>query len=212
MPGDGRRYPIDQGTAVKRVTVLDFEMGNLRSVAKALEKVGARVDVSPEVDARADALVVPGQGHFGSCVLNLGPRMDDVRRWIADGRAYLGICLGLQVLFDRSEESDEKGAAIFPGEVIKFPPGPKVPHIGWNEVVPRGDPRLFRGIDAGTRFYFVHSYYPAPPADLVAATSEYGVEFCCAAERDNVMATQFHPEKSGEAGLGLLGNFLAAIA
>jgi imidazole glycerol-phosphate synthase subunit HisH len=195
----------------KRVTVLDFEMGNLRSVAKALEKVGATVDVSPEIDARADALVVPGQGHFGSCVLNLGPRMDDVRRWVGDGRAYLGICLGLQVLFERSEESEEKGAAIFDGDVVRFPDGPKIPHIGWNEVKPRPGSRLLRDIDDGTRFYFVHSYYPAPSSDVVAATSDYGVEFCCAAERENVMATQFHPEKSGEAGLALLGNFLAAI-
>jgi len=196
---------------VTNVTVLDFEMGNLRSVAKALEKVGASVDVSAEVDQRADALVVPGQGAFGSCVLNLGPRMDAVRAWIADGRAYLGICLGLQVLFDSSEESEEKGAAIFSGDVVRFPAGPKVPHIGWNEVSARAGARLFEGIDAGTRFYFVHSYYPVPAdAGVVAATSDYAVEFCCAAERENVMATQFHPEKSGDAGLALLSNFVRA--
>ena len=194
-----------------RITVLDFEMGNLRSVAKALEKVGATVDVSAEVDPRADALVVPGQGAFGSCVVNLGPRMDDVRSWIAGGRLYLGICLGLQVLFVSSEESEEKGAAVFSGDVVRFPSGPKVPHIGWNEVVPRAGARLFDGIDAGTRFYFVHSYYPDPAdADVVAATSDYAVEFCCAAERDNVMATQFHPEKSGDAGLALLSNVVRA--
>jgi len=196
---------------VTKVTVLDFEMGNLRSVAKALEKVGASVDVSAEVDREADALVVPGQGAFGSCVLNLGPRMDDVRAWIADGRPYLGICLGLQVLFDSSEESEEKGAAIFSGDVVRFPAGPKVPHIGWNEVSPRAGARLFDGIAAGTRFYFVHSYYPVPAdAAVVAATSDYAVEFCCAAERENVMATQFHPEKSGDAGLALLSNFVRA--
>ncbi|HJT38620.1 MAG TPA: imidazole glycerol phosphate synthase subunit HisH, partial [Actinomycetota bacterium] len=98
-----------------RITVLDFEMGNLRSVSKALEKVGASVDVSSDVPRDGDALVVPGQGAFGSCVVNLGPRMDDVRAWISDGRPYLGICLGLQVLFDSSEESKEKGAAVFSG-------------------------------------------------------------------------------------------------
>jgi len=196
---------------VTQVTVLDFGMGNLRSVAKALEKVGADVDVATELNARADALVVPGQGAFGSCVLNLGPRMDDVRAWISSGRPYLGICLGLQVLFDSSEESEEKGAAIFPGEVVRFPGGPKVPHIGWNEVVPRAGARLFDGIDAGTRFYFVHSYFPAPAdTDVIAATSDYSIEFCCAAERDNVTATQFHPEKSGDAGLALLSNFVRA--
>jgi glutamine amidotransferase len=195
---------------VTRITVLDFEMGNLRSVAKALEKVGAEVSVSSDVDADADALVVPGQGAFGSCVVNLGVRMEDVRRWIADGRPYLGICLGLQVLFDSSEESEEKGAAVFSGDVVRFPAGPKVPHIGWNEVRPRAGARLFEGIDPNTRFYFVHSYFPVPAEDVVAATSDYAVEFCCAAERDNVMATQFHPEKSGDAGLALLSNFVRA--
>jgi len=178
-----------------------------------LEKVGASVDVSAEVDRNADALVVPGQGAFGSCVLNLGARMDDVRAWIADGRPYLGICLGLQVLFDSSEESEEKGASVFAGDVVRFPAGPKVPHIGWNEVSSRAGARLFDGIAVGTRFYFVHSYYPVPAdAGVVAATSDYAVEFCCAAERENVMATQFHPEKSGDAGLALLSNFVRAAA
>jgi imidazole glycerol-phosphate synthase subunit HisH len=196
---------------VTQVTVLDFGMGNLRSVAKALEKVGASVDVASEVDARADALVVPGQGAFGSCVLNLGPRMDDVRGWISSGRPYLGICLGLQVLFDASEESEEKGAAVFSGPVVRFPAGPKIPHIGWNEVSPRPGARLLDGIDPGTRFYFVHSYFPVPSdTGVVAATSDYAVEFCCAAERDNVMATQVHPEKSGDSGLALLSNFVRA--
>ena len=193
------------------VTVLDFEMGNLRSVAKALEKVGATVNLSADIDRSADAVVVPGQGAFGSCVLNLGPRLDDVKTWIAGGRPYLGICLGLQVLFESSEESEEKGAAVFGGDVVRFPPGPKIPHIGWNEVEPRGGSRLFDGIDPGTRFYFVHSYYPVPTEDVVAATTDYAIEFCCAAERENVMATQFHPEKSGDAGLALLSNFVRSV-
>lgn len=195
-----------------RVTVLDFEMGNLRSVAKALERAGATVDVAASVDPKADALVVPGQGHFGSCVVNLGARLDDVRKWIADGRPYLGLCLGLQVLFDRSEEAREPGAGIFSGDVVRFPGTVKVPQIGWNEVVPRPGARLFAGIEPGTRFYFVHSFYPVP-ADpgVVAATTEYGVEFCCAAERENVFATQFHPEKSSDAGRALLQNFLRAL-
>jgi glutamine amidotransferase len=196
---------------VSKITVLDFEMGNLRSVAKALEKVGADVEVSAEIEASADAVVVPGQGAFGSCVLNLGSRLEDVRRWIADGKPYLGICLGLQVLFESSEESAEKGAGVFGGDVVRFPPGPKIPHIGWNEVRPRGGSRLFDGIDTGTRFYFVHSYYPVPAEDVVAATTDYAIEFCCAAERDNVMATQFHPEKSGDAGLELLRNFVRSV-
>lgn len=196
-----------------KATVLDFGMGNLRSVAKALEHAGAAVEVATDVDPAADALVVPGQGHFGSCVVNLGARMDSVRDWIASGRPFLGICLGLQVLFESSEESPEDGLGIFAGEVVRLPAGVKVPHIGWNEVSPHGGARLFKGVDAGTRFYFVHSYYPSPVDDgIVAATSEYGVEFCCAVERENVFATQFHPEKSGEPGLHLLRNFVEACA
>jgi glutamine amidotransferase len=182
-------------------------------VAKALERAGATVSVEPEIDSSADALVVPGQGAFGTCVVNLGARFDQVRDWIASGRPYLGICLGLQILFDSSQESPEDGLGVFPGEVVRLPGGVKVPHIGWNEVRARGDARLFDGIDDGTRFYFVHSYYPAPADDAVsAATTEYGVEFCCAAERDNVFATQFHPEKSGDAGAELLRNFIKACA
>lgn len=197
-----------------RLAVLDFGLGNLRSVAKALERAGARVDVTNVVDPGVDGLVVPGQGHFGSCVTNLGARLADVRRWIDDGRPFLGICLGLQVLFERSEESPVPGLGVFAGDVVRFrDPALKVPHIGWNEVVPAEKARLLDGVEPGTRFYFVHSYYPAPTDDaVVAATTDYGTSFCCAAERDNVMATQFHPEKSGDAGAHVLRNFVEACA
>lgn len=191
-----------------KVAVLDFGMGNLRSVAKALERVGAEVDVTPEVPPSADGLVVPGQGAFGSCLVNLGPRIGDVTRWIGSGRPYLGICLGLQVLFERSEEADAEGPGVLAGKVRRLPEGVKVPHIGWNDVRVRKPAPIFRGIADGTRFYFVHSYYPDPSDDVVAATTDYGVEFCCAAWRGNLVATQFHPEKSGDAGLALLANFL----
>ena len=193
-----------------RVCVLDFGMGNLRSVAKALEKAGADVEVGREIpDGRIDALVVPGQGHFGSCMTNLGPRLDDVTRWISDGRPFLGICLGLQVLFDSSEEADVKGIGLMRGPVRRFGGNLKIPHIGWNEVRPRPGQPLFDGIADATRFYFVHSYYPDPTdASVIAATTDYGVEFCSAASRDNVAATQFHPEKSGDPGIALLRNFL----
>lgn len=190
------------------VAVLDFGMGNLRSVAKALERAGADVSLTHDVPARAAGLVVPGQGAFGTCVTALGPRMRDVVSWIADGRPYLGICLGLQVLFERSEESDAPGPGVLAGKVRRLPESVKVPHIGWNEVSIRAPAPIFAGIADGTRFYFVHSYYPDPAEDVVAATTEYGVEFCCAAWRDNVVATQFHPEKSGDAGLHLLANFV----
>jgi glutamine amidotransferase len=194
---------------VKRVAVLDFGMGNLRSVAKAIERAGAVVDVTTEVPESADALVVPGQGAFGSCVTNLGPRADKVRRWIASGRSYLGICLGLQVLFESSEEGGPPGLGIFRGVVRRLPDGVKIPHIGWNEVTPTNGAPIFRDIEPKTRFYFVHSYYPDPGSpEVVAATTDYAIDFCCAAWRENIVATQFHPEKSGDAGQQLLRNFL----
>jgi len=196
---------------VTRVAVLDFGMGNLRSVAKALEKVGATVEVTPDVPADADALVVPGQGAFGSCMTNLGSRAEAVKRWILDGRPFLGICLGLQVLFAESQEGNRAGLELLDGKVVRFPDGHKIPHIGWNEVRPKPDAPLFAGIEPGARFYFCHSFYPDALPDVVAATSDYGVEFCCAVRRDNVHAVQFHPEKSGEHGLALLANFLREV-
>jgi len=188
-------------------------MGNLRSVAKALEKAGAAVDVVEDVPAGADGLVVPGQGHFGSCVANLGSRVNDIARWIEDGKPYLGICLGLQVLFASSEEAAAPGLGVLPGTVRRFAGDRKIPHIGWNEVVPGQTQPIFEGIRARTRFYFVHSYYPDPAdAGDIAATTDYGVEFACAAARDNVVATQFHPEKSADPGIALLRNFIGMCA
>ena len=197
---------------MRRLTVLDFGMGNLRSVAKALEHVGADVDVATSVPAYADALVVPGQGAFGSCLVNLGLEKEAVAAWIGAGRPFLGICLGLQILFEGSQEGGGPGLGVLDGTVVRFPEGVKVPHIGWNEVQPARSAPLFAGIEEGTRFYFCHSYYPEASPDVVAATSDYGVEFCCAAWRDNVHAVQFHPEKSGEPGLALLRNFVRASA
>jgi glutamine amidotransferase len=196
---------------VIRVAVLDAGLGNLRSVAKALERVGARVDVTAEVPERAEALVVPGQGAFGALVARLGPRRERVVSWIAAGRPYLGICLGLQVLFEASEEGGGQGLGVLPGKVVRFPPSVRVPHIGWNEVRPAGASPLFAGVEPGTRFYFCHSYYPEAPAEVVAATSEHGVTFCCAVSRGALHAVQFHPEKSGEAGLALLSRFVEEV-
>ena len=194
-----------------RVAVLDFGMGNLRSVAKALERVGADVEVTPTVPRDADGLVVPGQGAFASCLVNLGPAgRDAIGEWIASGRPYLGICLGFQVLFESSQEGGGPGLGVFEGKVVRFGDGVKIPHIGWNEVRPTGDHTLFGGIAAGTRFYFCHSYYPDASRDVTSATSDYGSEFACAATKGNVHAVQFHPEKSGEPGLALLANFLRA--
>ncbi len=192
-----------------RLAVLDFGMGNLRSVAKALERVGATVDVTPSVPRDADGLVVPGQGAFGSCLVNLGPAgRDAIGVWIGEGRPYLGICLGFQVLFEQSQEGGGPGLGVFEGKVVRFPDGVKIPHIGWNEVRPTRDAPLFAGIEPHTRFYFCHSYYPDATSEVASAMSDYGVDFACAAWRDTVHAVQFHPEKSGEPGLALLSNFV----
>lgn len=198
-----------------RVAVLDYGMGNLRSVTKALEAVGASVTVVDRVpEAGADLLVVPGQGHFGACVRTLGDeQLAAIRAWIADERPYLGICLGLQLLFASSEESPEAGTGIVAGTVVRFTDAPKVPHIGWNTITagPASDPWL-TPLD-GMRFYFVHSYFPAPSdPSIVAATSEHGERFCAAVARGPMLATQFHPEKSGDAGLTLLERVVGAAA
>ena len=196
-----------------RLAVLDFGMGNLRSVAKALERVGATVDVTPTVPLDADGLVVPGQGAFGSCLVNLGPAgRDAIGQWIASGRPYLGICLGFQVLFEFSQEGGGPGLGVFEGKVVRFGEGVKIPHIGWNEVRPAREAPLFDGIASGTRFYFCHSYYPEATPEVTAATTDYDAEFACAAWRDNVHAVQFHPEKSGDPGLAVLANFVRAAA
>src|SRR5438093_9858235 len=131
---------VDEGEAVTRLAVLDFGMGNLRSVAKALERVGATVDVTTSVPNDADGLVVPGQGAFASCLVNLGPAgRDAIAAWISSGRPYLGICLGFQVLFESSQEGGGPGLGVFEGKVVRFPDGLKIPHIGWNEVQPSHD-------------------------------------------------------------------------
>jgi glutamine amidotransferase len=203
------------------IAIVDTGSGNLRSVAKALAHVGGAPTITsdPELVRRADRVVVPGQGAFGAFVRGMHDRglEDALREVIAGGRPFLGICLGLQVLFDESEEQGPvPGLGVLPGRVLRFRPASaahKVPHMGWNQVRRAGagsDP-LLAGIPDGTWFYFVHSYYAAPgrPAD-VALTCEYEVSFAAAVRRDNVFACQFHPEKSQAAGLRLLANFVEA--
>ena len=207
---------------MKRVTVVDYGMGNLGSVAKALERSGARVTVSPapEEAARAEALVLPGVGAFGDAARALRERGVDeaVKDFIASGRPFLGICLGLQLLFPESEEAPggPPGLGLLEGRVRRFPEaGPdgrrlKVPHIGWNQVWKGRETPLSRRVAEGQYFYFVHSYYAAPEEEEVTALwCEYGgVRFCAMAARGNVYATQFHPEKSQREGLALLSAFL----
>lgn len=193
-----------------RAHVLDLGMGNLRSVAKALEAAGAEVTVAPSVDTDASLLVVPGQGHFGACATALIPMRDEVRAWIDADKPFLGICLGLQVLFEDSDESPDDGLGVFPGRVERFGSDVRVPQIGWNTVEARPETTMFAGIDPGTRFYFVHSY-AAPDGDYAAATTTYGTTYCSAIERGALSATQFHPEKSGDAGIKLLRNVVGAL-
>jgi glutamine amidotransferase len=212
-----------------RVAVADTGSGNLRSVEKALAKAGADVLVTadPEAIFRADKLVVPGQGAFGGCIAGLrrdgGGLGQAILASIAAGKPYLGICLGLQILFERSEEEPGcAGLGVLPGEVRRFAPVPglKIPHMGWNDThAPRpgaaaASPTptplgLGASIPDGTYFYFVHSYFAAPsrPED-VALTATHGAPFCAAVARDNVFACQFHPEKSQGAGLALLSAFV----
>lgn len=199
------------------VGVLDYGMGNLRSVAKALEAAGAAVTVtdSRAVLSKSDFLVLPGQGAFGTAldVLRRKNLTDFVKNWLVADRPYLGICLGLQLLFEGSEEAPgKKGLGILKGRVRKFPSGSvgrKVPHMGWNRVEPRKTVGLPRFLPTPDYFYFVHSYY-ADPVDRSVLWTEtsHGKTFCSAVVRGNLVATQFHPEKSGKIGLRLLQGIL----
>ena len=198
-----------------QVAVVDYDAGNTLSVTRALEKAGARVDLTPDPErvAAADAVVLPGVGAFGDCMDKLrGRGMEAACREVyASGKPFLGVCVALQVFFERSEESPGvEGLGIFPGTVVRFKAdGLKVPHMGWNQLSLAREHPVLEGLD-GESFYFVHSYYPEPgePADVLG-TTEYGVEFCAAAGRENLVAVQFHPEKSSRAGLKLYENFLS---
>ena len=190
-------------------------MGNLRSVSKALEHVAPGVEVAvtadPEKILSCERIVVPGQGAMPDCMRNLeasGAR--EAALEAMRDKPYLGICLGLQMLFERAEEGATPGLALLAGEVPRFRlQGLKIPHMGWNEVHQARPHALWQGIADRSRFYFVHSYYPAPrEAALTAATCVYGAPFTCAVARDNIFAVQFHPEKSQSAGLQLLSNFV----
>lgn len=197
--------------------IIDYDMGNLRSVQKAFERVGHQATVSsdPAVVATADKLVLPGVGAFRDAIHEVKQRglAEPIEASIAAGKPFLGICLGLQLLFETSyEEGEHQGLGILPGRIVRFdlPQELKVPHMGWNQIsYPSGCvPPLFDGIDAGEHFYFVHSYFVEPADEtLIATSTDYGGPFCSSVARGNVMATQFHPEKSQAAGLKLLKNF-----
>jgi glutamine amidotransferase len=202
------------------ITIIDYGMGNLRSVQKGFERLGfnARVTADPGDVERAGKLVLPGVGAFRDCMENLraGGFVEPIKRHIEDGRPFLGICLGLQLLFTESEEfGRHQGLGIIPGRVVRFPAemrqrgeALKVPHMGWNQIAVRREAPIFKGVADGSSVYFVHSYYVVPEDDGVVATvTDYGIPFCSSIWRDNVMATQFHPEKSQQVGLTILKNF-----
>ncbi len=198
------------------VALLDYGVGNLHSAAKALDRAGADVRVVPTVAEAAGAagLVVPGVGAYGACLRGLasagGPAA--VAGWLEGGRPLLGICVGMQLLFEASEEGPvSDGVGVVPGKLRRLTGQVKIPHIGWDEVTVRPGGRLFAGLGDGTRFYFVHSYAPEPDGEAVAAVCDYGARFAAAVEHGNLFGTQFHPEKSGAAGLALLANFVSEV-
>jgi len=201
------------------IVVVDYGLGNLRSVAKALEAVGAKVEVSsnPERIAKAEGLVLPGVGAFFQGMGNLKKYglLEVVVRSIDESKAFLGICLGLQLLFTESEEYGlHQGLNIIKGKVKKFPPGVKIPHMGWNQIKfkiqnSKCKMKIFEGISDGSYFYFVHSYYVEPEdKNVIIGKTQYGQEFVSAVNKNNVWGVQFHPEKSGEIGLKILENFV----
>jgi imidazole glycerol-phosphate synthase subunit HisH len=198
------------------VALLDYGVGNLHSAAKALDRAGADVRVVPTVAEAAGAagLVVPGVGAYGACLAGLGSAggAAAVATWLEGGRPLLGICVGMQLLFEASEEGPvADGVAVVPGKIRRLTGPVKIPHIGWDEVTVRPGSRLFAGLGDGTRFYFVHSYAPEPDGEAVAAVCAYGGRFAAAVEHGNLFGTQFHPEKSGAAGLTLLANFVSEV-
>ena len=203
------------------IAVIDYGMGNLRSVSKAIEHVAPGIEVrvtdDPSIVRSAERVVFPGQGAMPDCMRELRTRgLYEAVIDAARDKPFLGICIGLQMLFEHSEEGDTPGLSVLPGRVQRFAHALadeqgqklKVPHMGWNVVEQRIDHPLWQGIAQNSRFYFVHSYYPKPGIrGLTAAISRYPAAFACAAARDNLFAVQFHPEKSAAAGLKLLANF-----
>jgi glutamine amidotransferase len=197
-----------------KIVIVDYEAGNLRSVARAVAHAGYDADVSqdPHDVAGAEALIVPGVGAAADTMRNLNKHgmVEPIRDYIASGRPFLGVCMGQQALLSVSEEGGEHPClGVSPGRVKRLPGGQKVPHMGWNNVRQRAPHYIFDGIEDGAYFYFVHSYYPEPEDDAcIVGETEYGIAFPSVLAQGNVVATQFHPEKSGAAGLRMYANFL----
>jgi glutamine amidotransferase len=197
------------------IAILDYGMGNLRSVARAIEHVGGKPDVTDDAEAAlaADALVVPGVGHFGACVRNLRERGLDrvVASFVAGERPLFAVCVGLQILLEGSEEDPDPGLGLLEGISRRLPADVKVPHMGWNSVRWTEPHPYVRDVPTGTRFYFVHSYAPDISVRTTVGATEHGRPFAAAVAKDNVFATQFHPEKSGAPGLRLYEAFVREV-
>ena len=198
------------------VALLDYQAGNIKSVENALKYSGSEVIVTsdPDVIDRANAIVFPGQGSCVSSMANIKSKGLDlsIKKSIASGKPFLGVCLGLQLLLETSEEGDTECLGIIEGKVKRFQDGLKIPHMGWIEALVTLDHPVFSGIPEKNFFYFVHSYYALPTdIKLISSVTEYGIEFCSSIAYDNVIAVQFHPEKSGDIGLKLYKNFVNFI-
>ena len=199
------------------IAIIDYDAGNIKSVEKAMQLLGQEVIITRDRETimNADKVILPGVGAFGDAMSKLRQYgLDEVIRDVtAKGTPFLGICLGLQLLFERSDETpDVEGLGILKGEILRIPDkeGLKIPHMGWNNIKVKEDSRLFKGLPENPYVYFVHSYYlQADDEDIVAATTEYGVKIHAAVEKDNIFACQFHPEKSSTVGLQILKNFVS---
>ena len=199
------------------IGIIDYGMGNLRSVQKAFEFLGEETLVSSDIEKlqACDGVILPGVGSFKAAMENIKQKKLDIfiKEYINKGKPFLGICLGLQVMFEWSEEGDVEGLGILKGKIKKFPikPGLKIPHMGWNQLLFKEDDDLFKGVAKSSYVYFVHSYYLDAPENISIANCVHGIEFCAAARDKNVFAVQFHPEKSGDVGLIMLKNFIDCI-
>ena len=191
-----------------KISIMDYGVGNLHSISKGLERAGANVQMveDPEELLEAECIVFPGVGAFGAAMDVLRPVLPGLRKKVRDGTPTLGICLGMQILFEKSEESKGEGVAVIKGTVRRLRRG-RVPQMGWNEVVPKSD-RLFEGVPEGSQFYFANSYICLPAENVTIADTVYGVRFASAVRKGAILGVQFHPEKSGPPGLRLLGNFV----
>jgi glutamine amidotransferase len=191
-----------------KISIMDYGVGNLHSISKGLERAGANAQIveDPQELLEAECIVFPGVGAFGAAMEALRPVLPGLRKKVKDGTPTLGICLGMQILFEKSEESNGGGVAVIKGTVRRLRRG-RVPQMGWNEVVPQSD-KLFEGVPEGSQFYFANSYICLPAEDVTIADTVYGIRFASAVRKGAILGVQFHPEKSGRPGLRLLSNFV----